>query len=80
MVHEKLPSLLRSAASLRSSFPTANAMNNNLRESQIVAIMNKVESGQVQGPAKEWSLGCVIPASLLPLTAGARFTTPRDHS
>ena len=47
MVHEKLPSLLRSAASLRSSFPATNAMNNNLRESRIVSIMNKVESEQV---------------------------------
>ena len=34
----------------------------------------------VQGSAKEWSLGCVIPASRPPLSAGARFTQPRDHS
>ena len=37
-------------------------------------------SGNIQGSAKEWSLGCVIPASWLPLAAGARFTQPRDHS
>ena len=30
--------------------------------------------------AKEWSLGCVIPASWPPLAAGVRFTQPRDHS
>ena len=30
--------------------------------------------------AKQWSLGCVIPASWLPLAPGARFTLPRDHS
>ena len=29
---------------------------------------------------KKWSLGCVIPASWLPLAAGARSTQPRDHS
>ena len=29
---------------------------------------------------EEWSLGCVNPASWLPLAAGARFTQPRDHS
>ena len=34
----------------------------------------------LQGSAKEWSLGCVIPASWPPLAAGARFTHPRDHS
>ena len=34
----------------------------------------------IQGSAKEWSLGCVIPASWPPLAAGARFTQPRDHS
>ena len=34
----------------------------------------------VQGSAKEWSLGCVIPASWLPLAAGVGFTQPRDHS
>ena len=34
---------------------------------------------ELQGSAKEWSLGCVIPASWLPLAAGARFTQPRDH-
>ena len=34
----------------------------------------------LQGSAKEWSLGCVIPASWPPLAAGARFTQPRDHS
>ena len=28
----------------------------------------------IQGSAKECSLGCVIPASWLPLAAGARFT------
>ena len=34
---------------------------------------------ELQGSAKEWSLGCVIPASRLPLAAGERFTQPRDH-
>ena len=34
----------------------------------------------MQGSAKEWFLGFVIPASWLPLTAGARFTQPRQHS
>ena len=33
-----------------------------------------------QGSAKEWSLGCVIPAYWPPLAAGARFTQPRAHS
>ena len=36
--------------------------------------------GNVQGWAKEWSLGCVNLASLLPLVAGHEFTQPRDHS
>ena len=34
----------------------------------------------MQGWAKEWSLGCVNPASWLPLAAGGEFTQPRDHS
>ena len=36
----------------------------------------------VQGSAKEWSLGCVIPASLPPLSAsvGMRYKQPMDHS
>ena len=34
----------------------------------------------VQGSAKEWSLGCVIPASWPPLAVGAHFTQPRDPS
>ena len=34
----------------------------------------------IQGSAKEWSLGCVIPASWPPLAAGACFTQSRDHS
>ena len=33
----------------------------------------------VQGWAKEWSLGCVIPASWLPLAAGGEFTQPTAH-
>ena len=33
----------------------------------------------VQGSAKEWSLGCVIPASWSPLAAEAHFTQPRDN-
>ena len=37
-------------------------------------------SFHLQGSAKEWSLGCVIPASWSPLSAGVRFTQPRDHS
>ena len=28
----------------------------------------------------QWSLGCVIPASWPPLTAGASFKQPRDHA
>ena len=35
---------------------------------------------QVQGWAKEWALGCVNPASWLPLAAGGEFTQPRAHS
>ena len=31
------------------------------------------------GWAKEWFLGCVIPASWLLLAAEARFTQPRAH-
>ena len=31
----------------------------------------------VQGWAKEWSLGCVNPASWLPLYAWCEFTQPR---
>ena len=34
----------------------------------------------VQGSAKEWSIGCVIPVSWLPLAAAARFTQLRVHS
>ena len=30
--------------------------------------------------AKEWSLGCVNPASSLPMAAGRKFTQPWDHS
>ena len=33
---------------------------------------------ELQGSAKEVSLGCVIPASWPPLAAGARFTQSRD--
>ena len=29
---------------------------------------------------KNWTLGCVNPASTLPLAAGGEFTQPRDHS
>ena len=32
----------------------------------------------VQGSAKEWFLGCVNPASGLPLAVGREFTQPRD--
>ena len=34
----------------------------------------------VQGWAKEWTLGCVNPASWLSLAAGGEFMQPRDHS
>ena len=34
----------------------------------------------VEGWAKEWTLGCVNPASWLSLAAGGEFTQPRDHS
>ena len=34
----------------------------------------------LQSWAKEWSLGCVNPASRLPLAAGRKFTQPRSHS
>ena len=35
----------------------------------------------VQGWAKEWTLGCVIPASWPPLAAGgASFSQPKAHS
>ena len=33
----------------------------------------------IQGSAKEWSLGCVNPASWPPVGAEAHFTQPRDH-
>ena len=33
----------------------------------------------VQGWAKEWFLGCVNPASWLPLVAGRKFTQPGAH-
>ena len=37
--------------------------------------------GGVQSWAKEWSLGCVNPASGLPLAmGGVKFTQPRDYS
>ena len=35
---------------------------------------------QIQGSAKEWLLGSVIPVSWPPLAARARFTQPRDPS
>ena len=35
---------------------------------------------ELQGSAKEWSLGCVIPVSWHPLAAGAHFTQPRNLS
>ena len=34
---------------------------------------------ELQSWAKECSLGCVNPASWLPLAAGHEFTQPRDH-
>ena len=34
----------------------------------------------VQGSAVRWPLGCVNPASSLPLAAGRDFTQPRHHS
>ena len=34
----------------------------------------------IQGSAKEGSLGCVIPASWPPLATRARFTQTTDHS
>ena len=34
----------------------------------------------VQGSAKERSLGCVNPASWLPLSTEGKFTQPRNHS
>ena len=37
------------------------------------------KSDKLQESAKEWSLGCVIPASWTPLVAGTRFTLSRDH-
>ena len=44
-----------------------------------INVSNKTLS-TIQGSAKEWSLGCVIPASWSPLAAGAHFTQTRDHS
>ena len=32
-----------------------------------------------QGSAKRWALGCVNPASSLPLSAGGEFTQPRAY-
>ena len=44
-------------------------------------IINKgLQSPMVRGWAKEWSLGCVNPASWLPLAAGREFPQPGDHS
>ena len=37
------------------------------------------ETFPIQGSAKEWSLGCVIPVSWPNVAAGARFTQPRNH-
>ena len=37
-------------------------------------------TGKIQGLAKEWSTGCVIPAFWPPLAAGAHFTQPRAQS
>ena len=39
----------------------------------------QLTTNKIQGSAKEWSLGCVIPASWSPLATVARFTQPRDH-
>ena len=33
----------------------------------------------LQSWANEWSLGCMNPASLLPLATGSEFTQPRAH-
>ena len=33
----------------------------------------------LQGSANKWTLGCVNPASWLPLALGSEFTKPRDH-
>ena len=33
----------------------------------------------IQGSAKRWALGCVIPASWVPLAAEREFTQPRVH-
>ena len=45
-----------------------------------ILVIAVILTNKVQGWAKEWSLGCVIPASWPPLAAGARFTVFRDHS
>ena len=34
----------------------------------------------IQGSAKEWALGCVIPATWPPPAAGAHFTQPKNYS
>ena len=39
----------------------------------------KTVSVDIQGLAKEWSLGWANPASSLPLAAGRGFTQPRAH-
>ena len=43
-------------------------------------VVEPAEIENVQGSAREWSLGCVIPTSWPQLAAEARFTQPRDHS
>ena len=40
----------------------------------------KISWRPVEGPAKEWSLGCVIPASWPPLALWSHFTQPRENS
>ena len=40
----------------------------------------KTRWGLVQGSAKKWSLGCVIPASWVSVASEACFMQPRDHS
>ena len=65
-----------------ASFHAANTLDPKIpaEEREIFSRRSRQTIARVQGSAKEWSLGCAIPASYLPLAAGTCFTQPRDHS
>ena len=49
------------------------------RWKEVMIAASALVGREVQGWAKEWSKGCVNPASGLPLATGREFTQPRDH-